>query len=142
MLSWIIGLIPGLFGTVNNITNAIANAKIAAINAKTEEERIQANENVTTLQMRRDVLMAEAGSFMNRFIRGLLALGPTVYLGKIYIWDKVIGSYMGCGMTSPTHTFPICQSFNTDPLSDQLWYVVTATIAFYFLYEGAKVLRR
>ena len=39
-------LISGLFGTVNGITNAIANEKIAAITATTDEARIAAQERV------------------------------------------------------------------------------------------------
>ena len=45
-------LISGMFGTINGITNAISNAKIAAINATTEEARIAAAEQVQTLQAR------------------------------------------------------------------------------------------
>lgn len=143
-LTAIPSLISGLFGSINNITNAISNEKIASLNAKTDEERIAANERVNTLQARRDVMIAEAGaSRLNIWIRSLIALGPASVLLKIFLWDKVIGSFVGCsGPTAPG----TCQTFTTDPLDANLWQVISIVVGFYFLYEGgvgiARVLKR
>jgi hypothetical protein len=116
MLSFLLGLIPSAFTTISSITNAISNAKIAAIQATTEEAQIAANEQVATLQARRDVLIADASqSHMDIWIRSLIAVGPSVYLAKIFIYDKVLA--LG----------------NTDPLDPNLWNVVMVVLGFYFL---------
>src|ERR1039458_4114904 len=97
MLGSIPSLITGMFGTINGITSAISNQKIAVINATTEQDRIQAQERVNTLQARRDVLIAEAGSGsrINLIMRVVLAIGPASILLKVFLWDKVIGSLVG-----------------------------------------------
>lgn len=117
----LISLIPGLFNTVNGITNAIANERLALINAKTDQERIAAQERLNTLQTQRDVLVEDAKhSQLDVGMRFFIALGPALYLNKIFIWDKVLG--WG----------------STDPLNEsQQWTVITAVIGFYFLYSGA-----
>jgi hypothetical protein len=113
------GLLSGLFGTINGITNAIANEKIAALTATTQQEQIAANERVATLQQRRDVLIADAahGSW-DIWIRTLIAIGPAIYLFKIFVIDKTFGFLF--------HT-------DTDPLDPNLWQVVMVVLGFYFL---------
>lgn len=130
------GLLKGMFGTIDNITNAISNEKIAGINATTDQERIASQERVSTLQMRRDVMIAEAGSKTNMRIRAGLALGPLVLLLKIFIWDKVVGSFASCAGPSALHKIG-CETYITDPLDPNLWQVVMVVLGFYFLSEGA-----
>jgi len=139
MLQFLMGLpamISGLFGTINHVTDAISNERIAGLNATTDRERIASNERVNTLQMRRDVMIAEAGSKLNARIRAALALGPTTILAKIFIWDKVVGSFYGCAGPSGMHKAG-CETFITDPLDPNLWQVVMVVLGFYFLSEGA-----
>ena len=115
-------LLPGLFTTVNGITNAITNEKVNLSNAKTEQDRIAAQERISTLQARRDVLIAESGkSSTNAFIRAWIGGSVAFLLSKIFIWDKALGDWT---------------NGHTDPLDSNLWTVVTATIGFYFLYEA------
>ena len=112
-------LISGLFGTVNGITNAISNEKIAALTATTDQDRIAAQERVNSLSMQRDVLVADAAhSKLDLYIRSGIALGPMFYLLKIFIWDKVLASW-----TNGT----------TDPLDANLWQVIMVTLGFYFV---------
>lgn len=119
----LIGIIPNAFKTVDNITNAIANERIAALNATTDQERIAANERVATLQARRDVMIAEAGvSRANIWVRTFFAVPVIFVLWKLFIWDKALGDYT---------------RGHTDPLSPELWQVIMIVIGFYFLYEGA-----
>jgi hypothetical protein len=121
MLSWLLGLIPGLFTTINGITNAISNEKIAAINAKTQDEQIKATERVTSLQAQRDVLIQDANkSSLDIWIRAGYSIGPLVYLNKIFIYDKALG--LG----------------STDALDPNLWYVVMCIIGFYTLHAIIK----
>lgn len=135
LLAGLPGLLKGMFGTIDNITNAISNEKIAGINATTDQERIASQERVSTLQMRRDVMIAEAGNKTNSRIRAGLALGPLVLLLKIFVWDKVIGSFAGCAGAGGNAVK--CATFNTDPLDPNLWQVVSIVLGFYFLSEGA-----
>jgi hypothetical protein len=112
-------IIAGLFGTINGITNAISNEKIALITAKTQEEQIAANERISQLQQQRDVLIADAshGSW-DIWLRNIIAIGPALYLFKIFAIDKALGFVF--------HT-------RTDPLDDNLWQVVMVVLGFYFL---------
>jgi len=113
-----LSLLPGLFTTINGVTNAIANERLKLIDAKTDQQKIAAQERITSLQAKRDVMVAESqSSKINAVMRFMLAVGPTVYLTKIYLYDKVLG--LG----------------RTDPLDANLWSVVMATIGFYFLAE-------
>lgn len=128
MLSFLLGLIPGAFTTINGITNAISNTKIAALNATTEQDKIAAEATVETLQARRDVMVAEAGgSKINGIMRFFIAVGPAVLLTKVYIWDKALGDYTGG---------------HTDPLDPNLWGVITAVVGFYFLYDASTTVAR
>lgn len=123
MLSFILGLLPGAFSTINGITNAISNAQIAGINAKTAQEKIAADQTVATLQARRDVMIAESGSSkINAIIRASIG-GPVAFLlAKVFVWDKALGDYT---------------SGHTDGLDANLWNVIMAVIGFYFLYEAS-----
>lgn len=133
---WLLQLIPGLFSTVNGITNAISNERLKLIEAKTDQQKIASQERINSLQAKRDVMIAESGSSkVNAVMRACLAAPVAIVLGKIYIWDKVIGSIAGCsGILGQAVE---CSIYNTDKLDPNLWNVITATIAFYFLYEGA-----
>ncbi len=119
----LISIIPSAFRTVDNITNAISNERIAALNATTDRERIAAEERAKMLTARRDVLIAEAGvSRANIVVRTFFAVPVIFVLWKLFIWDKALCDYTGG---------------HTDPLSPELWHVIMIVIGFYFLYEGA-----
>lgn len=126
-------LISGAFGTINGITKALGDAKIASINATTQQEKIQADERVQMLQARRDVLIAEAGSGsrINLIFRVVLAIGPSAILLKLFVWDKVIGSFIGCSQAAPG----TCGTFTTDPLDANQWQVISIVLGFYFVSE-------
>lgn len=119
----LLALIPGLFTTVNGITTAISNERLKLIQAKTDQEKIAAQERITSLQAKRDVLVAESGrSNINAIIRGCIGGGVAFLLTKIFVWDKALGDYTGG---------------HTDGLDSNLWQVIMATIGFYFLYEAS-----
>lgn len=138
MWSFLLSLIPGAFSTINGITNAISNTKIAALNAKTDQERIAAEEQVKTLEVRRDVLVAESASPWNGLMRFMLALGPMVILNKLLIWDKVIGSFNHCSGKLGELNAVSCSTFRTDIIDSNTWWVITAVVGFYFLAESIR----
>ena len=106
----------GLADPISKIAGKIADARIAAINATTDKERIEQEERVKALEARRDVLKAEAGGRVNAIIRALLAVPVVVFLWKVIIWDKVLS--LG----------------TTDDLSENLWYVTMMVLGFYYLH--------
>ena len=139
LITAIPALISGLFGTVNGITKAIADEKIAGINATTEQERIHSDERVQTLQSRRDLMIAEAGvSKLNIIVRSAMGLSVAIVLFKLLVWDKVIGSLVGCSQALRG----TCGSFTTDPFDDNQWKIIMIVVGFYFLYEGATAVTR
>ena len=133
----LLGLLPKAFNTVDNITNAISNERIRQIDAKTEQDKIRAQERINSLQAKRDVLVAEsAGSRFNSFVRGGIGTSVGILIAKFLVWDKVIGSFWGCAGKGAGDRLE-CMTFRTDILDSNQWAIVTAVIGFYFLYEGA-----
>lgn len=115
----------GLINPLASIASEIAKYKTAAQVATTDRTRIEADERVKALEAKRDVMIAEGSlSRLNIFMRFALALGPMVYLNKIFLWDKVLG--LG----------------RTDALDANLWGIVVAVVGFYYIYDIAARLRR
>lgn len=139
MFSWIgalLGIVPAITGTINGITNAISNERIKAMDATTEQERISAQERVNSLQAKRDVLIAESGrSSFNAYMRGAIGASVAVIIAKLLVWDKAIGSIMGC--SGPQGSALECSIFRTDVIDGNLWSVIMAAIGFYFVYEAS-----
>jgi len=128
MLSFLGLLLPGLFQTINSVTNAIANEKIAFLKATTDQERTASQERINTLEAKRAALLADSQhSSLDMWVRAGFAVGPATYITKIFLVDKVLK--MG----------------STDPVTPEQWQVLMAIIGFYFLYSGvvtvAKVFR-
>ena len=134
----ILGIVPAVLNTVDGITSAIANEKIALIGAKTDQERIASQERIAALTARRDVLVAEAptqAGIINAWLRALAAAGPIAIILKLSLWDKVIGSLVGCsGKTLPG----TCGMFITDPVDPHIWYGVTCVLAFYLAADAYR----
>lgn len=118
MLPAILGLLPGVFNTVNGITNAIANERLKLIQARTDQDKIESQERISTLEMRKQVLLTQTGHWETRVLMAAFGLGPAILLTKIYVWDKALGEWT---------------NGHTDKLDDNLWWVITAQIGFYFL---------
>lgn len=128
------GMISGMFGTIDNITKAISNEKINARNAQTEEERIASDERVKSLEAKRDLMVVESGvTRANIMVRSAAAVPIVIVLWKLLVWDKVVGSLVGCARAAKG----TCNTFVTDPLDENQWKIVMIILGFYFLYEGA-----
>jgi hypothetical protein len=135
----ILGFLTGMGGVIRDVTARITDLKIAQVNAGTEQEKAKIQAQIDEAHDRRAVLVAEAGSRINAMMRAAIAFGPALYVLKYYAWDKVLGSLVGCaGRTAPG----TCQTFITDGLNDQMTTVLTAVIAFYFLYDAVATFRK
>lgn len=131
-LTAIPGLLSGLFSTVNGITQAISNEKIALINATTDREKIEIGERIAALNAQRDALVAEsAKSNWPIWIQSFMGGGVAGYVVVTIFWDKVVGKMFGCvGETAPG----TCSMFTTDDLNPHQWYLVYVIVGFYFIH--------
>ena len=130
-ITGIIALITGLAGPLASAYAKTKDLEMARIAAGTETEKAAFDAQIALSHDRAQVIVAEAGSRLNAIIRGALAFGPMVYLNKLYVWDKVIGSFAG-------YTQDI---FTTDPLDEKLWTVVTVVLSFYFMSDMVSTAR-
>lgn len=131
-LTFIPNLLGQLFGTINGITKAISDEKIALTNATTERQRIASQERINALQAKRDILIGEAKyTRANVYMRCGAGLPSVVVLWKLMVWDKVIGSFAGCSQALAG----TCKLFTTDPLDNNQWTIIMIVIGFYFSYE-------
>lgn len=121
-----IPIIGPLFETINGVTKAISNERIALINAKTEEQKIASAERIKTLEARRDVMVTEKTK-ANAYVRAGLALPVILIVWKLLVWDKAFGEWTGG---------------HTDKLSDLDKQLIMAVVGFYLLYEGAQAVTR
>ena len=113
-----LALILKYIDPIARITSQIIDLQTKKVDAKTEQERIAADERLHTLNARRDVLIAESGSRINTWTRTFLTIPIAVLLWKVFIFDKALGQWTG---------------WRTDALSPELWYVVMVVLGFYFL---------
>lgn len=135
----ILGLLPtilttltGLGTTASSISKDIRDLQMKKEETKSNERLREIDAQIQALHDRKDVLVAEAGSRINGFVRAGFAIGPMLYVFKYYAIDKVIGSFVGCS-GEIARTIPGCKVFATDGLSPQMAAVMTACIAFYFV---------
>lgn len=143
LLTALPSLITSVFGTVNSVTQSLANEKVRLANAANDAERIEAQERVNTLTLRRDVMIAEAASSkINIRMRAALALCVLVILAKILIWDHSVGPFFGCVGRLEGAAAKACAVFTTDALGSDIWQVIMIVIGFYFLSEAATFFKR
>ena len=119
-----ISILLGLIDPISKITNKIIDLRIQQANAQTEQAKIAADEEVSKLQAQRDVLVAESGSKINALVRIAFALPCALYINKLIIYDKILG--WG----------------TTDDLSNNLWWIVTVVIGFYFVQSITSIIKR
>lgn len=146
MLSLILGFITGLAGPISAAISKITDLRVAKLNADSNVEKQKIDQQIDEAHDRQAVLVAEAGNriaaALNASVRLLLTVGPALFLTKVFAWDKVIGSFAGCAGKVQLEMLKKCQTFKTDPLDTNLWWVIIAVIAFYFMYDIAAKSRR
>ena len=134
----ILGLIPailtsltGLGNIASSISTNITNLQLAKEKTKSDTEIKSIDAEIAAQHERAAVLVAEAGSRINAFVRAGFAIGPLLYVLKYYAFDKVLGSMRGCTGTAGQELG--CSLFRTDGLNTEMTAVLTACITFFFL---------
>lgn len=124
-----LGILLKFLDPIARITDKIVDLQLKKVDAKTEQERIAADERIQSLQARRDVMVAEAGAGikLNAYIRSAIGASVAFLLLKVMVGDKALGQWT---------------QWRTDPLSPELWYVVMVVIGFYFLSDMAARWKR
>jgi hypothetical protein len=114
----------GLFSTLNGITAALSNEKIALINATTDREKAEIQERTSALQATQAVLIAEsAKSNIPMLVQLGMTLPVMIIMAKVLLWDKMLG--WG----------------STDNLSLQEWYLVYAVYGFWFVHYTVSMFK-
>lgn len=121
-------------GVLPAITKEIAQARVDLAKSKTEQEKIAAQERVKTLEARRDVLVAEAGTPWNSITRFLLTFPAIVYVNWL-IYDKTL-----CPLLN--EQYKALGQCSTDPLSPWLTSIFGVIIGFYFLTDLTRIIKR
>ena len=99
------------------------------VGAASDKFKADADQIISDRNAKRDIQVAEA-SPINALMRALIAIGPAIYLFKIFAIDKVLCPAFG-------------GACRTDDITDQQWTVVSAVVGFYFLYDlGVRALAR
>lgn len=145
MLALILGFITGLAGPITSTINKLTDLKIIKAQTESDVRRKEIDREIEATEDRKAVLVAEAGQRLagglNAIMRTAIAIGPASVLLKIFFWDKVIGSFAGCAGTLGEQDH--CITYTTDKLDSNLWAVITAVVAFYFLYDiSTRLMKR
>lgn len=111
MIGWLLGLINPL----ERISNKLVDAYAERQNAQTEQQRIAADERISTLEARKAVIIQAQSDPMERWVRIGFALPFMIFLWKLVVWDKVLG--WG----------------STDDLSSDLWAILYIVLGGYFV---------
>jgi hypothetical protein len=124
-IGWIAEIGSKLLDPIGNIVKSLADAKVQLANAHNDEERIHAQERVTILQNKANLMIAEAPyTRLNVIIRTAMAAIPTILIAKIMLWDKAFGQWTGG---------------HTDALDPNLWKIVFMCYGFYFLTDVSRL---
>lgn len=105
----------GWLNPLGVIADKLVGAYASRQSAKTDQERLKADVLISQLEARQNVLVAEQGSWLTRWIRPALAFPIVIYFWKIVIWDKVLGWGV------------------TDPIGPTGEYLMAAVVGAYFV---------
>lgn len=118
LIGWFVG------GGGKGLAAEIRQAHKDRLDAKNDAARLAAEERMNLVASRVEAQTRGAGSFSAKIMRAGFALPFLLYNGKLVIWDKMLG--LGA----------------TDPLSPYLENVAWTIIAFYFLDNTIRFVRR
>lgn len=116
LLSTLVPLLPNFaLNALHDHLTTQASVETNKDNLLTQERLARTKAEVDRRNAQRDVLVAEQQHWETRAIRLAFAIPVAAYLGKLILWDKVLG--WG----------------TTDDLSDHLWAYADVVVGGYFL---------
>ena len=117
---WLLNLLNPLKAIGDQLNEAYKNKLLAM----SSSEKLEAEQAISALEAKRDILLREQGSWLTRWIRPALALPVVIYMWKLIVWDTVLG----WGVTP----------FPGDFIE---WYVLTVTGAYFIMRPIEKFVR-
>ena len=126
-IAGIFSLITGLAGPLSTILGKIEDTRIALAKASNAEEKAKLAAELDELHARQAAVTSQIGWRLIAIMRALLALPVVILLWKLFVYDKAIGQW--------THG-------HTDPISGDMWKIIGAVIAFYFIYDMTALFRK
>lgn len=123
------------FGT--NLTNQITQLKIQQSNAQTEQQRIEIGEQVRVLEIQRDVHVAEAtqNAKTTQLARFAFVIPAAIVFWTLTVWDKVVCK----AFSVETQRSSVC---TTDPLDQNMWWIIFTIVCFLFVQNLARLTKR
>lgn len=112
------GVLQAITDPITKITGQIADTRVRLAQEQNSERRIELEERAKSLEMKRDVLVAESRDPTNRLIRALMALPVVLWLWKTVVFDVVLHRWL---------------QWSTPELPEQLTYIMMTIIGFYFV---------
>lgn len=123
MLAFVLGFLPTLVGPVMNYLTAVKDTQVKLFQARTGHA---ADVATAAIQAQAQV---QSKWWFAALPPALIGTTIAAYVAKTILYDKVIGSFVGCaGKTLPG----TCGTFSTDGLGGDLQWVFMAVIASYF----------
>lgn len=126
MFTWLTKLLVGggisaIASPIKQITDKIVGLEEARLKATTDSEVLKYKNQIDALKAQRDVLVAEQkyGDRTSSKMRVLIAMGPTLFLLKVFVWDLALPF-----TPEWTHT-------DLEAIPANLWNIVWITLGFY-----------
>lgn len=136
MLS-ILGFLTGLGPLIAQVSNKILELRMKQTESKSDVEKAKISAELEALHDRKAVLIAEAGNKFsatcNNIVRTTIGLSVAIFISKVFVWDKTLGSLVGCSGRLTDALKQACSTFTTDGLDPTLAGLVVAVSAFYLL---------
>ncbi len=121
---FLINLVTG--GALKTVLSGIGDWQQRKLAAQNNSERIAADKEIASLEVKASVLRAEAKDTINRWFRGFIAIGPATYIFSYFFIDKVLCVKLGL-------TGAVCR---VDSISDDtMKWVLISVVGFYFVTE-------
>lgn len=145
MWAFLIRFLPflgGLSGTIEKITSKIVDLKVAQVQATTDQEKIHTEEQIKVLEAQRDIFLRQNDreAHITSMTRVGLTLPIAFIVWKLLLWDKGIGSLMGC--SGNTEGRLECLRYTTDKLDPNLWWVIYVVLTFWFVQSLSTIWKR
>lgn len=119
----LLGMIPGFLTLATSIATAWFNTKVSLYQAKTG-----AAKEVAVAAIQAQAAVQEKWWFA-AVPPALIGFSIALYIAKAVVWDKVVGSFVGCSGHPPAGT---CTTFATDAMGGDLHWVLITVITGYF----------